>query len=396
MTKLLLLADDLTGALDTGVFFSGFDAQLPLDGQNIGSPCHLQCLHTRHLSASDAKDRTMQALSSVESTYIYLKTDSLLRGHIGAALEALVHAHGTVFFAPAYPATGRTTKDGVVYVHGTRLSETAAAQDPLNPVKSDRASEIIAQESAVETCSITPGAAIPEDFHGVLICDAASDNDLRMAAEQALALGIHCFAGCAGFAQALSRILDVQAKEEDLQFTSSRLLVLSASIHPATLEQLSTARSFGLPGVWLYEGGHSEDVLASATAKTLRLLKSSSFAMLAAAFNDMQSTKNTHYFQSRQICKSDAAKQITAELAACAARVLSRAAATAFVIGGDTLLAFCEKTGIVRIIPRVSLAPGVIYCRAVDSRGREKSLITKSGGFGDAACILDLADQFAK
>lgn len=395
MTKLLLLADDLTGALDTGVFFPG--AEVSLDAAAAAdAACQLLCLDSRHLSAADAAARTVQAVSDNEAEMVYLKTDSLLRGHVGAQLGALAKMRGSVFFAPAYPTNGRTTVDGVVYVYGTRLSETAAAQDPLNPVKSDAVQDVLAQESDVRVLSIQPGDPIPENFNGIVLCNAATDADLDVAARQALALGFRSAAGCAGFARALSEAMYGKAQEVELNLRSTRLLVLSASIHPATLEQLSTARSLGVPGVWLYDGGHGQPQLAAAAAKITRLIKSSPCAMLAAAFNDTQRSKNENYFKSAHIPAQDAASQITSELSACAVHALSRAAATPFVIGGDTLRAFCEATGLSTLTPRTSLAPGIIYCTALDRRGREKALITKSGGFGDAACILDLADQFAR
>ena len=395
MTRLLLLADDLTGALDTGVFFPGAQV-FPDAAVSAQAPFRLLCLDSRHLSPQDAAARTMQAVSENNAEMIYIKTDSLLRGHAGAQLGALAQMRGPVFFAPAYPANGRTTVNGVVYVHGVRLSETAAAQDPLNPVKSDAVRDILAQESDVEVISIQPGDPIQKDFRGVVLCNTATDADLDAAARQALALGFRNFAGCAGFARALSEALYGHSRDAQLRLRSTRLLVLSASIHPATFEQLSTARSLGIPGVWLYDGGHGEQQLGAAAAKTARLLKSSPCTMLAAAFNDTQHSKNANFCKSLHIAAQDAARQITSELSNCAVHALAHAAATPFVIGGDTLRAFCGATGLVSITPHASLAPGIIYCMAYDQRGREKALITKSGGFGDAACILDLADQFAR
>ncbi len=398
MTKLLLLADDLTGALDTGVFFPG--AQICLDPVPINaareSKCRLLCLNNRHAAAQDTADCITRALAETPAQMVYMKTDSLLRGHVGTALGTLAQARGPVFFAPAYPANGRTTVNGTVYIHGTRLSETAAAQDPLDPVRCDVIRELLAQENSVQTLSIRPGDPIPQDFKGVVICDAATDTDLDAAARQALALGFCNFAGCAGFARALAAALYGPLPEMELYLHSTRLLVISASVHPATLEQLSTARGLGIPGVWLYDGGHGQQQLEAATEKTVRLLKSSPCTMLAVAFNDTHRRKNANFFQSAQISDMDTAQQITAELSACAKRALSRISATPFVIGGDTLRAFCNAIGLVSIAPRFSLAPGIIYCTAFDPRGREKVLITKSGGFGDAACILDLADSLAK
>ncbi len=395
MDKLTILADDLTGALDTGVSFASLGAAVSLSGAVPDTACRLFCLGTRHLSPGEARSRTAQALDGAPGA-VYLKTDSLLRGHIGAGLEALAAARGAVFFAPAYPAMSRTTADGRIYVHGAPLLETVYAQDARNPVTKDDIAGIIADESEIPVHKIKPGDAIPADFAGVLLCDAQIDADLDRAALKALDAGITAFAGCAGFAQALSRAMGAGEAEDALALRGDRLFVVTASIHPAALEQLSAARSLGVPGVWLYDGGVGEAQQANAAQKAARILKSGDCVMLAAAFNDVQKNKVTNGYKALRLRPEETAQAVAAAAAEAAARVLSRAGAAVFVIGGDTLAAYCEKTDIVSLAPRQSLAPGVILCEAADTRGRSKSLITKAGSFGDAACILDIADAFRK
>ena len=180
MDKLTILADDLTGALDTGVSFASLGAAVSLSGAAPDTACRLFCLGTRHLSPGEARSRTAQALDGAPGA-MYLKTDSLLRGHIGAGLEALAAARGAVFFAPAYPAMSRTTANGRIYIHGAPLLETVYTQDARNPVTKDDIAGIIADESEIPVCKIKPGDTIPADFAGVLLCDAQTDADLDRA-----------------------------------------------------------------------------------------------------------------------------------------------------------------------------------------------------------------------
>lgn len=388
MKKLLLLADDLTGTLDTGVFFSGLDASVSLNPDKTED---LICLSSRHLSREEAFQRTSLALSENPSENKYLKTDSLLRGHIGASLEALYKHSGTVFFAPAYPAAGRTTVDGIIYVYGTRLTQTENALDIRNPVKNDEAASIIAEETDLPVCVIAPDDDIDPSFHGIIVCDAESDEDLEKAANAAINAGIHNFAGCAGFARALSAAMNVSSAAPD-KISPSRIFVISASAHPASLEQLGTARSFGVPGIWIYDGGHSEDLLEAAEKKALRFAKTSPCSILAAAFSDIHCSKNSNYFRSKHISSEDAAEQIVRETARCAAKVLSRCSSIPFVIGGDTLSALCKEMGIVSIMPRFSISQGIIYSIYTDKNGRKKPIITKAGSFGNASVIVDISD----
>ena len=62
------------------------------------------------------------------SARIYKKTDSLLRGNIGAELRALCDAAGSgpLVFAPAYPTGGRTTIDGIHRLEGIPVADASA------------------------------------------------------------------------------------------------------------------------------------------------------------------------------------------------------------------------------------------------------------------------------
>ena len=390
MNKLTLLADDLTGALDSGVFFSRLGSRVMIDGGESA----LRCLGVRHMSASDALGVTARALEEIRSEYIYLKTDSLYRGHIGAQLEALCESRGAVFFAPAYPENGRTLTGDTAYLYGVRLTQTEAARDIRDPIESDNIKEIISRESRVPVRLISPGERADPGFRGVTVCGAQSAADLDLAAKTAVESGFVNFAGCAGFARALGAAMGLDGGEREPVFTSRRLFAISSSASPAALEQLSAARAFGLPGTWLYEKGHDSRALGETAQKVGGIIKNNPCSILAAAFSEAHIRKNNSFFGSQRLSADESAKRVAAETAACAVRALSRAPAVPFVIGGDTLLEFCTASGIVSLEPCMTLAQGVICSIAVDSRGREKSIISKAGSFGAAELILDLADRF--
>ena len=113
MLRLLMIADDFTGALDTGVQLAahGIPTQVVV-GQADLSACSSTVLvvdtETRHLSAAKAAEAVARLTrSAVENGVgcIYKKTDSALRGNIGAELAALLKASGArnLPFLPAFP-----------------------------------------------------------------------------------------------------------------------------------------------------------------------------------------------------------------------------------------------------------------------------------------------------
>src|SRR5580700_2056876 len=117
--EVLALADDLTGALETGAKFAahGIEALVAEAG-----PCRVLVVNTetRHLSPGEAAGRIVRAAAANPSRLIYKKTDSTLRGNIGAELGALleVRRDSPLLYVPAYPEMGRVVKQGHLYVHG--------------------------------------------------------------------------------------------------------------------------------------------------------------------------------------------------------------------------------------------------------------------------------------
>src|SRR5262245_5256816 len=141
---LLVIADDLTGANDAGVQFASSGIRgIVLTNHNVQTlptsyPVVVVNTERRHLPPALAAERVRRvALLGKEAgvQYFYKKTDSTLRGNIAVELEALLAVTEalSIPFVPALPDLGRTTRDGLHYVHGTPIAETAFSRDPLNP-----------------------------------------------------------------------------------------------------------------------------------------------------------------------------------------------------------------------------------------------------------------------
>lgn len=212
------LADDLTGALETGA-----KLRLPvttrLDRDDLR---HVVVdTETRHLTAA-------QAAASVEAlarragfpSLIYKKTDSTLRGNIAAELGALhrVFPDHSLIYVPAYPSLGRTVRGGELFVDGVPVHRTAFASDPLNPITSSRIDALLNGLAAE-------------------VIDGETDADIRAAAERILNRPAPALvAGPAAIAAALA------GSPTPLSFpTVRRCLVINGSAHPASLAQIARA-----------------------------------------------------------------------------------------------------------------------------------------------------------
>ena len=91
----------------------------------------------------------------------------------GAALYAdhcaVCHGDDGERAAPAYPALGRTVRNGVLYVDGVAVAQSAFAHDALNPIRGSSVSAML-------------GPDLP-----CTIFDGETDSDLREAARVILA-----------------------------------------------------------------------------------------------------------------------------------------------------------------------------------------------------------------
>ncbi|MDR1907679.1 MAG: four-carbon acid sugar kinase family protein, partial [Holosporales bacterium] len=162
MVQLLIIADDFTGALDTGVHFSkqGISTFITTD-ENIRNSYDAMeavvwvCItQSRHLSSKKAYEKVANVTRyamELGIPYIYKKTDSTLRGNIGSEIAAVLETaqSGDLMFIPAFPREKRITRNGVQYVNGCELNQSIFAQDPFEPVIFSHVDEIIRQQSDV-------------------------------------------------------------------------------------------------------------------------------------------------------------------------------------------------------------------------------------------------------
>jgi D-threonate/D-erythronate kinase len=234
---ILAIADDLTGALETGAKFAdcGLAVRVTVEVLVSAVP-DVQVLvintESRHLPAMEAARIIHEAAVSASRFspwLIYKKTDSTLRGNIRPEFRALqeVFSDRALIYAPAYPEMGRTVKDGRLLLWGVPVHETTFAADLRNPVyESDI--RVLLNDLAVH------------------ILDGESSVDVREAARLVMTCETPpVAAGPAALAEALAeRIRSPEGKKHRWP-SVSRCLVVNGSLHPASVGQIALARKSG-------------------------------------------------------------------------------------------------------------------------------------------------------
>ncbi|MBI3416177.1 MAG: hypothetical protein HY043_12840 [Verrucomicrobia bacterium] len=166
-----VIADDLSGAAE----LAGAAAKFGLRAEvhtvfNARADAELVAVDTdtRSLPAPEAARRVAEitrAIHAVQPTWIYKKTDSVLRGHVRKEIEAILSVTGQTraLLIPANPSKQRIIRGGVYFVNGTPLAETSFARDPEHPRRSSRVAELLALNSVEKTC-VVPDATCAADL----------------------------------------------------------------------------------------------------------------------------------------------------------------------------------------------------------------------------------------
>lgn len=208
MCKLLIIADDATGALDSAAQFArqGFSTKFILCPQEIeGDDTQVISLSTesRHMSPQAAYDtvyRIAHHAWQLGIRRIYKKTDSALRGCIGAELQAVLDASGLrqLPFLPAYPRIGRITVQNIHYCDGVPVSQSSVGRDPFDPVPLSDVTALLSMQTHVPV--------VPEgsNARGILLVNATEQKKLSATAQLLLKKDCWIAAGSAGLAEELA------------------------------------------------------------------------------------------------------------------------------------------------------------------------------------------------
>lgn len=268
MERWAVIADDLTGALDTALQFWKAGQQTTVSTRPGVWPSRgtvvAMSTETRHVSAASAAESVKaayRALRGKTSARVYKKTDSLLRGNIGAELRALCDTAGSgpLVFAPAYPTGGRTTIDGIHRLDGVPVAEAAPGRDPLTPVTESHIPTLLRDSGSLKAEGVPLdvvrggqealiGELTKAGRNGVevLAPDVETDDDLQAIASalRASADG-RISAGSAGLAEYLAQAEKESDQPSDLgRSTFVAAVVGTPSAHTAVQVERALATGF--------------------------------------------------------------------------------------------------------------------------------------------------------
>jgi D-threonate/D-erythronate kinase len=199
-----VVADDLTGAADCGIAFALAGLPTFVSIGNAPAPDSAQIVSvdtdTRRLERDEAARKSGEAARDAYrrgTRGLYKKIDSTLRGHVAAELAATYRAAADatggaplVVFAPAFPGTGRTTRDGRVMVSGVPLEESevwrksgmTGSAEPVAMLRQAGLEARAVPRARADALRTALADLVARGVH-VAVCDAEQEDDLLRIAQ---------------------------------------------------------------------------------------------------------------------------------------------------------------------------------------------------------------------
>ncbi|MCI9354372.1 MAG: four-carbon acid sugar kinase family protein [Firmicutes bacterium] len=415
MLKLLIITDDFTGALDTGIQFTkqGVKIQIAVEQnpENISISDSTQVLvidlETRPLTAQQAYEIVKYVMIWAKRKnidYIYKKTDSALRGNVGAELKAVSDVYKEcVYFIPAFPKIGRITKNGNHYINNVLLSETAFAKDPFEPVKHSHMKDIITKEyTNIEVCCVEKQIQIKDYLHkieqGVVVFDAETEQDMKNRLyELKQSQQLKLLAGCAGLAEFLPEILCLKGNIEAVYEKKKGLYVACGSLNPITKSQMEYACENGFERVNLsanqklfleyYDTEKGKQFL-----KKLENICQNHNCIIVDTFDEIP-------YETEKLSeqKGLSKEQVRFAIAKCHGKIVKYLIKkgidyTIFMTGGDTLMGLMKNLENTELTPVCEISQGVVLS-ILKWNEKKLQVVSKSGGFGNKDVLIEAAKK---
>jgi 4-hydroxythreonine-4-phosphate dehydrogenase len=272
--RMLILADDLSGAADCGVacVCAGLSTVVALQetaGEVAADVLSLDA-DTRRMdpeAAAREVGRIVRNYASNQNLFLYKKIDSTLRGNVAIELAAALDAHRRAnplkvrtiaVMAPAFPAIGRTTVNGIQLAHGQPIHDldvwrhqnmTGRAHIPDMLANAGLKCALL-QLDAIRSArsSLSDRMKLTATQADVLVCDAETDEDLLAIASASMELERRpIWVGSAGLAYQLPHVAGIGSATgvEPVMMPASRgpLLFVIGSLSRNSVEQVRVLTS---------------------------------------------------------------------------------------------------------------------------------------------------------
>lgn len=411
----LVVADDLTGAMDAGHGFAARGHRTTVAVGDAGGPpgngVGVLVLDTdsRYRPAAEARQAVERAVREVdidpEGGVVYKKVDSTLRGNVASEIAGALAAGGAdhALVAPAFPANGRLTAAGHHLVEGALVTDTPAGRDPDAPVETARLPALLAgtDAGAVEHLDAGTVAAGPE-----AVRDAVDGSDARLLTGDAvhgdhldaLAAGADradrsvLYAGSAGLAGAV-RLLRTDAAPATVPDppADARVLGVVGSTNPTTVAQVAALPDERVVRLDPERAVTDPEGAARTAADRAGERLAAGSAVLTSVRDDGYVAAALRAAERAGLDPDRARERIADSLAATAATLVEEVPPDGLVLtGGAVARAAFDSLGTDAVaLTGEAVAAGIPLGLVRGGAADGTAVVTKAGGFGDERALAD-------
>ena len=416
--KMGVVADDVTGSNDIGIMFakSGYlthvhsykenGGSFAAPNQNLAAPDILILDTNSRLDPPEVAYRKVfsatRELQQAGCRQFHNKTCSVFRGNIGAEFDAMLDALGLEFavVVVGFPKNGRTTVNGVHYVHGKKLEDSEFRDDPIHPMRHSDLAGILQSQTKrkveLVTHEVIDGGsqALRNEIRRMrsecqyLILDVKDQSALATIAHAVHDEPVLC--GSSAIAEELPPVwgpLQAHTQQPDLPLIAGMgILITAGSLMPQTAAQIEHLKRTGVPYFVLdtsrlfnLAGREAQIIqLSTAVSASLRVGNNVIFHSPngAPAFETANRIGLAH-----SASKTDVSRRVSEALAEVTSRVLEETGQNRLVVaGGETSAAVCARLGVDGMRIWKEIQPGLPSCLSLNKPPR--MLVLKSGSFG--------------
>lgn len=414
MLKTVIIADDLTGANDTG-------ALLAKNGLKVGTLLQESDLYkfksfdvlsittnSRGLTPEDAYKKVKDAanlFTDKENIFFSKRIDSTLRGNVGYEIDSIIESLGndvTAIVVASFPDSGRASIGDFLLVNGVPLEKTEVAKDPTSPVSTSKVTEIVKKQSKykvgfISLDKVLKGAEIikqeiiknAQQKNRIIVIDACTNNDINEIAKASVESKLKFVSVDPGpFTAATANVFykkdeKVKIREKVLcgigsasNLTREQINYLKVKYNPLivktnTLDFLQEEKKVREVNRIVNEIIHREDNYSILVVTTTTEEKD------VLNFSEIEKNYNLNKKQCSNLITS-----AIAEILCLVIKKLGNKIGSVYTSGGDVTEDFCNKIKADGIDVKDEVIPLAIYGRVIGGVFNNKPIITKGGLVG--------------
>ncbi|MBM7691521.1 uncharacterized protein YgbK (DUF1537 family) [Peribacillus deserti] len=432
MNKVLIIADDLTGANDAGLQFAkqGFETLSVLtltETEEIQEAdvlvYNIETRSIEPLKAYQKMKAVAESFSLSKFPFVLKKIDSTMRGNIGTELDALLDLNifDIAVVLPAYPKNDRITIGGYHIVKGCLLEDTEMAKDSKSPVAESHLPSLLKSSSGravghIHIREVRKREVLADRIHEcvkhnerIIVFDSCLQEDLKSITKAVVESGLRViWVGSAGLAESLSQEIKTENQKIDRVLHSgrkcnSRVFTIAGSVSGITKAQvkaLTEQKGFeeiqATPLLLLEDYSRIKEIARLTETIIDRINKG--YSPVLTTDTSSQCMEQLHVKRESAGMSSMELGNIIAEsLGSIGASIAARKDIAGLILtGGDIAYQTCRQAGVqvMRVVDEVE--EGIPLCEIAGGSANGLPIVTKAGAFGNTASLIHAAEVIQK